>query len=376
MASSSATPVPYIPSGVHFHSSLPSHLATELAFLQTFIRRAVAQHRTQLFLQRMEGTLRMGKVLLVYLKGCGEKREGDAEDKWKHRGMCLVRKMVRSLYDAQFITSQIVDLHHFLPLQTAALSIYARLFTVTLNLAGALGMDLEGLVSSAGSRKRVKEKLTRRDSPANMLAGSVGGNANTAKPEGRTLDFEIGEKIERSSIPQPAVKASQQSAVLRRQELTTSPKHSPAPITRHNQSQTPANEPQSIRSVSPISNPESPGSLHPESDTALVPIEVDRNELPSGSLLEPKKKKKKVGDGLLASGVAVSQKKQRLATLGNEPSVTPSLPVSTSTSKPLASTLEVPKKKKKRVDDEGITSDKTKVKKKKKKDAMDDIFGF
>ncbi|TYJ57594.1 hypothetical protein B9479_001676 [Cryptococcus floricola] len=372
MASLSTTPVPYAPSGVHFHSSLPSHLATELAFLHTFIRRAAAQHRTQLFLQRMEGTLRMGKILLVYLKGCGEKREGQIEDKWKHRGLCLVRKTIKSLYDAEFIVSQIVGLHHFLPLQTAALSIYARIFTVTLNLAGALGMDLEGLVSSAGSGKRTKSKKTRPDLPEDTPNGAVGGKSNAGKVEGRSLDFEIGEKIERSSVPLAAVKDSRKAANPQRDQLSSV--RSPAPDPVINSSTTPTRA-QSSQSPSPIPSPESLDSC-PEPEMALTPMEVDINDLPVGSLLQPKKKKKSVNDEAAAPGVAAPSKKQRSKASEDHVTGMPPLTMPTVTNVSSESTVEAPKKKKKRVDEEGASSDKTKVKKKKKKDAMDDIFGF
>ncbi|ODO11808.1 hypothetical protein I350_00592 [Cryptococcus amylolentus CBS 6273] len=369
MASLSTTPVPYTPSGVHFHSSLPSHLATELAFLHTFIRRAAAQHRTQLFLQRMEGTLRMGKILQVYLKGCSEKREGQIEDKWKHRGMCLVRKMIKSLYDAEFIVSQIVDLHHFLPLQTAALSIYARIFTVTLNLAGALGMDLEGLVSSAGSGKRTKSKKTRPGVPEDTPNGAVGGKSNAGKVEGRSLDFEIGEKIERFSVPLAAVKDSRKAANSQRDQLSSV--RSPAPAFVVNSS----TRAQPSQSPSPIPSPESPDS-YPEPEMALNSMEVDINDFPAGSLLQPKKKKKRVDDEAAAPGVAAPSKKQRSKASEDHVTGTPPLLVPTVTNVSPESTVEAPKKKKKRVDEEGASSDKTKIKKKKKKDAMDDIFGF
>lgn len=86
-ASSSSSP--------HFHASLPSHLSTELALLQTFIKRASAQHRSQLFLQRMEGVVRIGKAMMLHVRKIPEERRGEACIAWRGKGENLVKKVGR-----------------------------------------------------------------------------------------------------------------------------------------------------------------------------------------------------------------------------------------------------------------------------------------
>lgn len=87
-----STPVPSS-SSLHFHASLPSHLSTELALLQTFIKRASAQHRSQLFLQRMEGILRVGKSMLLHVRKVSEERKGEACIAWRCKGENLIKKV-------------------------------------------------------------------------------------------------------------------------------------------------------------------------------------------------------------------------------------------------------------------------------------------
>lgn len=89
-----STPVPSS-SSLHFHASLPSHLSTELALLQTFIKRASAQHRSQLFLQRMEGILRAGKSMLLHVRKVSEERTGEACIAWRWKGENLIKKVGR-----------------------------------------------------------------------------------------------------------------------------------------------------------------------------------------------------------------------------------------------------------------------------------------
>lgn len=82
-------------SSLHFHASLPSHLSTELAFLQTFIKRASSQHRSQLFLQRMEGVLRVGKAMMLHVRKLPEERSAEACIAWRWKGENLIKKVGR-----------------------------------------------------------------------------------------------------------------------------------------------------------------------------------------------------------------------------------------------------------------------------------------
>ncbi|WVO19804.1 uncharacterized protein IAS62_001094 [Cryptococcus decagattii] len=194
-----STPVPSS-SSLHFHASLPSHLTTELALLQTFIKRASAQHRSQLFLQRMEGILRVGKSMLLHIRKVSEERKGEACIAWRWKGENLIKKMIKMLFGAHYITLQIIDLYHFLPLQTTVLSIYARLFTVTVSLANSLEMDVEQLLVFAGKATNGKRRMgpeenqkTNKVATGTLVAGAI-------KDMG--MDVEMGEVIERSRSSQ------------------------------------------------------------------------------------------------------------------------------------------------------------------------------
>lgn len=106
-----STPVPS-PSSLHFHASLPSHLSTELALLQTFIKRASAQHRSQLFLQRMEGILRVGKSMLLHVRKLSEERKGETCIAWRWKGENLIPKVGQHDGDTHVILrfSWLIDL--------------------------------------------------------------------------------------------------------------------------------------------------------------------------------------------------------------------------------------------------------------------------
>ena len=49
------------------HSSVQSHLATELVLLHALIRRSKDQHRGQLFLKRLHGVYRLGRLVRAAL---------------------------------------------------------------------------------------------------------------------------------------------------------------------------------------------------------------------------------------------------------------------------------------------------------------------
>ncbi|WVQ85314.1 hypothetical protein IAT38_007479 [Cryptococcus sp. DSM 104549] len=364
MSATLTTPAPS--AHVHLHSSIPSHLSAELALLQTFIRRSAAQHRTQLFLQRMEGVLRMGKLLLAYVKQNGARNgaEGtkDAE-KWRWRGECLVRKMITMLYSAQHIASQIIDLRHFVPLQTTAVAIYARLFTIALNLAAGLGMDIGELVVSAGGDRLHKSSSSSVETPSAAM-GAAGAKGEVGKMD---LGDELGERIERSSLP-----------------LASAPTPSTATVSK-------LSSDRASRSTTPSLPKASQPLLPPPAAAAPSPQAVPLSEgISDGEvaarLLKKKAKAKRtggeeVGDRKGDAGddalEAVAPKKKKNAKLVVSDDV---VPHRTETADGGAEKAEVaPKKKKKRSGDgegDGGKSEVAKVKKKKKKDAMDDIFGF
>ncbi|WVF70773.1 hypothetical protein IAT40_005567 [Kwoniella sp. CBS 6097] len=239
---------------LHLHPSIQSHLATELSFLHTLILRARDQHRLQLFLRRMYDVLRVGKAVLGFVRACANAftsasaksnnksvgmgsevdrgaGAGTGLSRWRKKGSILVSRMIKSLYTAQRFTAQIIELHHFLPLQTSVLAIYARLFVLTLNVANALGMDIENLISSGGGRlgagedhgKKGRAKGKKRegqegDGSLSMLEGGGVSSSSSFSMESATqgarnvvnvdmevvlgLGSEVGERIERTPFPQ------------------------------------------------------------------------------------------------------------------------------------------------------------------------------
>ena len=52
------------------HASVESHLKTELVLLDTVRRRSNAQHRSQVFMTRLEGVLRLGRLVYASLARC------------------------------------------------------------------------------------------------------------------------------------------------------------------------------------------------------------------------------------------------------------------------------------------------------------------
>nr|ODN98772.1 hypothetical protein L204_02736 [Cryptococcus depauperatus CBS 7855] len=175
----------------HLHASIQSHLCAELSLLQAFIRRAAAQHRTQLFLQRMKGVLRISKAVLAFIKICQEK--GVNEEKVS-RGKHLVRKLVSMLHSAYYISIQIVALHHFLPLQASVISIYARIYMIILNVAIALNIDIEHLMVSAGSPVRTNKFRYSERGPTTVTI-------QEPKSMNEDIGDEIGVKIQRPALP-------------------------------------------------------------------------------------------------------------------------------------------------------------------------------
>ncbi|EAL22142.1 hypothetical protein CNBC2800 [Cryptococcus deneoformans B-3501A] len=250
--------------------------------------------------------------------------------------------MIRMLFSAQYITSQIIDLYHFLPLQTTALSIYARLFTVTVSLANSLEMDVEELLIAAGRKTNGKRKTgagknqkTNEVAMDTLLADAI---------QKMGADLEVGEVIERSSQPlDPVSKASRESISERSAFSSKSPK--PGKLV--------------ASAVAVLSSTVDPGNGCLEKETTIVSksvefppsLQIDQL-LDTSSNEKDKKKKRRVETGTNASDAMTPEE---LSTAGDI----------------------IPKKKSRVVKHEkGKGDEKAKAKKKKKKDAMDDIFGF
>ncbi|WWC58441.1 uncharacterized protein I303_100982 [Kwoniella dejecticola CBS 10117] len=357
---------PSIPlSRLHLHSSIPSHLSTELSFLHTLLLRARDQHRTQLFLRRMHEVLRVGKIVLRYVK---ESANDDSVrwEKRKRRGEQLVARVIRSLFTAQRFTAQIIELHHFVPLQTSVLAIYARLFAIILNIASGLGMDLEGLITNGCHIKQGKISLQRKRKIEDQADGMSEVSMKMDNPTDiGKLDavnhmeiggLELGEKIQR----QPLTSISTSTKIESRRDTSSSGNgtNSSKPLIEDNPtaSFSPARGQlaQTTKGPSPLSH--APSS-EPERDDDVLPPELDTYDA------EVKKKKKKKRSLDIDAIFDQPERKEGLARHVE---------------------LDGPSVKKKTAPKEigvqtGMPVDgqvKKKKIKKKKKDDMDDIFGF
>lgn len=257
--------------------------------------------------------------------------------------------MIKMLFSAHYITLQIIDLYHFLPLQTTVLSIYARLFTVTVCLANSLEMDVERLLVGAGKATNGKRRMgpeenqkTNKVATGTLLAGAI-------KDMG--VDVEMGEVIERSRSSQSLGRVSRS-------------KSTPGSISES------AKPPKGGKVVSLSSTIDSGINLENdclEKETTIVSKSV---ELPPSLRID------QLLDNIPSTNIAKDKKMKRRVETG----------INVSHAKALKEDISIEddsiQKKKKRIvkDEEEVKSDEKtmakKKKKKKKKDAMDDIFGF
>ncbi|WWD18004.1 hypothetical protein CI109_102451 [Kwoniella shandongensis] len=345
---------------IRIHSSVPSHLTAELTFLKTLIRRAKDQHRSQLFLQRMVGVLRIGQILLRHLKeslSLGLDDQAEVEEKVvqgrKKKDESLVRKMIKQLFDASYITSQIIDLHHFLPLQTTSLGIYARLFAMTINIASGWEMDVEGLISgsrpSRSKRSQVTDRVGGAEEGTVSTSDGVDAAWSTQPPTPSAemeLGFELGEKIERSSIASRSISKAATPRVPSPMAMSVDSLDSesepevdlkPEPIIATSSSM--RSTPPVLKSVSVITEGEPSASPIPGQ---LMPLQVE--DTPSSSRLG---ESPTIQTQDSTSVLTKTKKKRHIEVDHSEKESTP-------------------------------TGEKSKVKnkRKKKRDSMDDIFGF
>ncbi|WWD09251.1 hypothetical protein V865_007373 [Kwoniella europaea PYCC6329] len=353
---------------LHVHPSIASHLSTELSFLQTLLLRARDQHRTQLFLRRMHEVLRIGRILLKYVRETSSVHTD--ESGWETRrltGERLIYRMVKSLFTAQRFTSQIIELHHFLPLQASVLAIYSRLFTMSMNIASGLGMDIDSVIQHGGQLKHQKKKKLMNvdvDEQGDRIGEVVLNDTRNGNEMG-IHGIELGERIQRPSI------------TPRLQENSPLTSRRQSPVSKSNNRQFNGTSPQieqptglSSRSQSPLisAQPElreddgyNPSRL---SDTTISVNVPDDNDPTKDGRKEdiPKKQKKRshdldldlIFDTISSHAQSPRVKEKGLPQHSNEP------------------------QKKKKIEISGVDEklEKPKKKKKKKKDAMDDIFGF
>ncbi|WRT63996.1 uncharacterized protein IL334_000923 [Kwoniella shivajii] len=344
------------------HSSILSHLATELSFLQTLILRARDQHRTQLFLRRMYEVLRIGKVLLRYVKESNVESVPAEWEKKRRRGERLIGIMIKSVYTAQRYTSQIIELHHFLPLQTTVLSIYSRLFTITITIANGLSLDIEEIIASGGNTSNHHSRMKKRKIPGNSTrmdedAKTILGISSEMKMDiDMDGNIELGEKIQRSSfiVPMSA------SSISNTSPLKTKP----------------------VKLESSVNSlPSDLGRKSASRDVRVSSVDISRpikRTTQNAIINTPEKVTVRPRPPSLAPEISYEeQSKTQKRPVKVEPTIAQSpVPIPTFT-KTAPSTGDLPtiKPKSKKLKSKSAEEE-SKAKKKKRKDAMDDIFGF
>nr|KIR87300.1 hypothetical protein I308_02244 [Cryptococcus tetragattii IND107] len=264
--------------------------------------------------------------------------------------------MIKMLFSGHYITSQIIDLYHFLPLQTTVLSIYARLFTVTVSLANSLEMDVEQLLVVAGKATNGKRRMgpeenqkTDKVATGTLLAGAIKDNG---------VDVEMGEVIERPGSSQSLGRVSKSKSTPG--SISERSAFSPKPPKRGKV------VPSAVAALS--STVDSGINLENdclEKETTIVSKSV---ELPASLQID------QLLDNIPSTNIAKDKKKKRRVETG----------INVSDAKAPKEDVSIEddsfNKKKKRIvkdEEEGKSDEKTIAKKKKKKkDAMDDIFGF
>ncbi|KAK4683422.1 hypothetical protein P7C73_g6846, partial [Tremellales sp. Uapishka_1] len=269
---------------MHGHPSTTQHLTTELALLDALYRRSKDQHRSQLFLQRQYQVLRLGKLVL---------RATSAQNLAK-----LITKLINALFTASRSTSQIIELLHFLPLQTLLLGIYARLFAICTSLVQSLGLDIGEIVSG---RKRSKRRVDSDDA-----AGQEKGKARAEVVGG----VEIGERVQRKVVQVEAKEEETGRADKLRPgredhreivlDIDLSPEIPVVPLPKINPAPIPPAPPVSPASKTPrspssappertASRPTAPPFSKPKPKRAVSPAKTDK---------EKKKRKKGVMDDI------------------------------------------------------------------------------
>ncbi|WVQ62350.1 uncharacterized protein L199_000490 [Kwoniella botswanensis] len=352
---------------LHVHSSIASHLSTELSLLQTLLLRARDQHRTQLFLRRMHEVLRIGKILLKYVRETSSVHTD--ESGWETRrstGERLIYRMVKSLFTAQRFTSQIIELHHFLPLQASVLAIYSRLFTISMNIASGLGMDIDQVIQHGGQlncQKKKKLRIVNVDDERDRIGEVI--LSDTTKGLGEDMGIhgiELGEKIERSSMTPQGIGSSAPASRFQSPLPISSSKRSSASST-----QVPCRAAPTIQSPSRIL----PARYELGEDDANISSQDP--ETPKSGRISNDYESAKDGraDGILKKKKRRSHDMDFIFDSVSSPAQSPNMNDGGSLKDP-----NEPKKKKK-IASTAVEAKLDKPKKKKKKqDAMDDIFGF
>jgi len=167
--------------------------------LNVLEHRSRDQHRSQIFLCRMKGVCRVGLLVQASL----ERYDPGQHDRFT-RLVAKVRflssdttkpfQMIACIIKASNATSQSIELHHFLPLHTLLLGIYARLFAILSNIAMWLQLDMLDILIERSAR-RDQRKWRCGQGPENEVKVIV--DMNTAVMEIAATGIELGTKVER-----------------------------------------------------------------------------------------------------------------------------------------------------------------------------------
>ncbi|BEI82568.1 hypothetical protein CcaverHIS002_0304360 [Cutaneotrichosporon cavernicola] len=324
----------------HPHSSTSSHLATETALLTVLYDRSKAQHRSQIFLSRLQGVLRLSKRVIAALP----RRDGSSSQVDPYAEVLgLLPKFISNLLRAAAASTAIIDLNHFVPLHTTLLACYARLLSVSLALGSALGVPQANLLSESRA-KPIRRKAGVMESPAK--AGEVKAGEVTV---GEVTVGEVGEIVARSVAS------------------TTTVSVDPAPESHPDQDRT---EAQGILKKRRAKGMDEIGAKQKNKDGGIDAIFGNRNNVKEGMddiFQKSSKKARTKDDGIDDIFDTKPKKKKRTEAPAPDTDVTPASATASPKSKP-----EKPNKAKS--DAMGIS--KSKSKKTKKKSTMDDIFGF
>ena len=121
-------------------------------------------------------------------------------------------QLVASLIAASDATSQVVELHYFLPLHTLLLGIYARLFAIASNLAAWLALDMFDILAGRSDSKVRREETVKQQQADNPII-RIG---EPTEMDGMVT--EMGTKVSRPAEPQAEHPAASISSTTKKSQ--------------------------------------------------------------------------------------------------------------------------------------------------------------
>ncbi|WOO84586.1 uncharacterized protein LOC62_06G008105 [Vanrija pseudolonga] len=333
----SLAPAPVVPAATgpahlySLHTSVGFHLSTETAVLATLLQRSRAQHRSQLFLRHLVGAVRLARRVGAAF---------GADD--KAALATLVPVFVANLVKAAAATRRMVQLHHFMPLQTVLLASYARLYAVALGLGRSVGLD-DAVLGLGGKQTPVPA--------AAVVVPALIGDLDVA---------ELGERVERSAAASPK---------RPREDGSATPKPKTVADRAESRDTTIASASASPRPVLPPKKPKQSvdGEPIPKKPKGVAADDAPKVKKPK---LDDSLKKPKADDMGVKKPKPTAVVGEDLVPKAKKPKAEAGAKAAVGSPKP---DMPTPKAKKPKPDAAPTPKLKTK---KKKRDAMDDIFGF